>query len=73
MMILTKKRNSQTKERRRIYDLKDFVQNIADQLFISRAALYRHITSLNEKTESKSRIVQIYVNNIIVVSRIIRW
>ena len=38
------------------------VQNIAEQLFISRAALYRHITSLNEKTETKSRIglIQFY-------------
>lgn len=34
----------------------DSVQEMADQLFISRAALYRHITSLNEKTETKSRI-----------------
>ena len=32
------------------------VQEIAEQLLISRAALYRHITSLNEKTETKSRI-----------------
>lgn len=34
----------------------DSVQEIADSLFISRAALYRHITSINEKTETKSRI-----------------
>ena len=34
----------------------DSVQDIADQLFISRAALYRHITALNEKTVTKSRI-----------------
>lgn len=34
----------------------DSVQEIADQLFISRAALYRHIASLNEKTMTKSRI-----------------
>lgn len=34
----------------------DSVQGIADQLFISRAALYRHIASLNEKTMTKSRI-----------------
>lgn len=34
----------------------DSVQEIADQLFISRAALYRHITALNEKTKTKSRI-----------------
>ena len=34
----------------------DNVQDIAEQLFISRAALYRHITCLNEKTETKSRI-----------------
>lgn len=32
------------------------VQEIAEQLLISRAALYRHIASLNEKTETKSRI-----------------
>lgn len=32
------------------------VQEIADSLFISRAALYRHITSINEKTETNSRI-----------------
>ena len=34
----------------------DNIQDIAEQLFISRAALYRHIGSLNEKTETKSRI-----------------
>lgn len=34
----------------------DNVQNIAEQLFMSRAALYRHIAALNEKTETKSRI-----------------
>ena len=32
------------------------VQEIAEQLLISRAALYRHITSLNEKTRTRSRI-----------------
>lgn len=32
------------------------VQEIAEQLLMSRAALYRHIASLNEKTETKSRI-----------------
>lgn len=38
------------------------VQKIAEQLLISRAALYRHITSINEKTNTKSRIglVQFY-------------
>lgn len=38
------------------------VQEMADALFISRAALYRHIGSLNEKTETKSRIglIQFY-------------
>ena len=38
------------------------VQDIAEQLLISRAALYRHLTSLNEKTGIKSRIglVQFY-------------
>lgn len=34
----------------------DNIQEIAEQLLISRAALYRHIGSLNEKTETKSRI-----------------
>lgn len=32
------------------------VQVIAEQLYISRAALYRYMASLNEKTETKSRI-----------------
>lgn len=38
------------------------VQNLAEQLFISRAALYRHITALNEKIGTKSRIglIQFY-------------
>ena len=38
------------------------VQDIAEELMISRAALYRHLTSLNEKTGTKSRIglVQFY-------------
>lgn len=38
------------------------VQNIAETLMISRAALYRHIASLNRKTGTKSRIglVQFY-------------
>lgn len=31
-------------------------EDIADQLFLSRAALYRYIASLNEKTQTKSRI-----------------
>ena len=34
----------------------DSVQNIAASLYISRAALYRHITSINKKTHTKSRI-----------------
>lgn len=40
----------------------DSVQNIAEQLYISRAALYRHITSLNEKTHTHSRVglIQFY-------------
>lgn len=40
----------------------DNVQEIAEQLLISRAALYRHITSINEKTNTKSKIglVQFY-------------
>ena len=32
------------------------VQDIAVKLSISRAVLYRHITSLNNKTQTKSRI-----------------
>ena len=32
------------------------VQDIAGKLFISRAALYRHISNLNEKTKTKSRV-----------------
>ena len=32
----------------------DSVQNIAASLYISRAALYRHIASINEKTHTKS-------------------
>lgn len=38
------------------------VQDIAANLFISRAVLYRHISSINEKTETKSRIglIQFY-------------
>lgn len=32
------------------------VQEIAEELLMSRAALYRHIASLNEKTETKTRI-----------------
>ena len=38
------------------------VQDIAEELLISRAALYRHIASLNEKTGTRSRIglVQFY-------------
>lgn len=40
----------------------DSVQNIAEKLYISRAALYRHITSLNEKTHTRSRVglIQFY-------------
>lgn len=32
------------------------VQDLAGELYISRAALYRHLTSLNEKTNTRSRI-----------------
>lgn len=32
------------------------VQDIAGKLFISRAALYRHISNLNQKTRTKSRV-----------------
>ena len=41
---------------RALLDSDDSVQNIADSLFISRAALYRHIASMNEKTNTKARI-----------------
>ena len=34
----------------------DNVQDIAKQLGISRAALYRHISNMNEKTSTKARI-----------------
>ena len=42
--------------------LVDSAKDLAKQLFISRAALYRHISSLNEKTGTKSRIglIQFY-------------
>ena len=38
------------------------VQDIAGELYISRAALYRHIANLNEKTGTKSRVglIQFY-------------
>ena len=32
------------------------VQDIADELYISRASLYRHISSMNEKTGTKPRV-----------------
>lgn len=32
------------------------MQDIADSLFISRASLYRHVASMNEKTDTKSRV-----------------
>ena len=40
------------------------VQDIAEKLLLSRAALYRHIACLNEKTGTKSRIglIQLYYN-----------
>lgn len=34
----------------------DSVQDIADELYISRASLYRHIASMNEKTGTKTRV-----------------
>lgn len=34
----------------------DNVQEIANALFISRAVLYRHISSINTKTDTKSRV-----------------
>lgn len=47
---------------RALLESDDSVQNIAEQLYISRAALYRHITSLNEKTNTRSRVglIQFY-------------
>lgn len=47
---------------RRLLTSDDNMQELAEELFISRAALYRHIASLNEKTETKSRIgrMQLY-------------
>lgn len=38
------------------------ISDIANNMYISRTALYRHITSLNEKTDTKSRIglIQLY-------------
>lgn len=38
------------------------MQELADQLYISRTMLYRHVASLNEKTSTKSRIslIQFY-------------
>lgn len=45
-----------------LLESEDSVQNIANQLFISRAGLYRHIAVLNEKTKTKSRVglIQFY-------------
>ena len=34
----------------------DSVQNIAAGLYISRAALYRHISNINKKTDTNSRV-----------------
>lgn len=40
----------------------DEVQEIANKLYISRAMLYRYISSLNKKTDTNSRIglIQFY-------------
>ena len=42
----------------------DGMQEIADSLFVSRAMLYRHVSALNEKTGTRSRIglIQFYYN-----------
>ena len=47
-----------------LLDSDENIQDIAEQLAISRAALYRHIASLNEKTNTKTRIgiLQFYYN-----------
>ena len=44
----------------------DNVQNIAKQLGFSRTALYRHISNINKKTETSSRlgIIQFYNNSL---------
>jgi len=41
---------------RELLSSEDNVQEIASALYISRAVLYRHISSINEKTNTKSRI-----------------
>lgn len=48
-----------------ILSSEDNVQNLADSLFISRAALYRHIANMNEKTGTKTRtgLVQHYYSH----------
>ena len=42
----------------------DGMQEIADSLFVSRAMLYRHVSVLNEKNGTRSRIglIQFYYN-----------
>lgn len=44
----------------------DGMQEIADSLFVSRAMLYRHVSTLNEKTGTRSRIglIQFYSSTI---------
>lgn len=47
---------------RELLESDESVQDIAGKLFISRTALYKHISSLNEKTDTRSRIglIQFY-------------
>lgn len=47
---------------RELLESDESVQDIAEKLYISRTALYKHISSLNEKTDTRSRIglIQFY-------------
>lgn len=47
---------------RELLESDESVQDIAGKLYISRTALYKHISSLNEKTDTRSRIglIQFY-------------
>ena len=47
---------------RELLESDESVQDIAGKLYISRTALYKHISSLNEKTDARSRIglIQFY-------------
>lgn len=47
---------------RELLESDESVQDIAEKLYISRTALYKHISSLNKKTDTRSRIglIQFY-------------